>query len=153
MSYYFTYGTLMSGKERSYIMDYLAKNIGVFEIKGYKLYDYAANDELIGYQNYPVAIYTGKEEDIIIGEVWESNYDDMVDILDKIEGYPTLYTRESVYIEKLDIKAVMYVGNIDYWGDCLNVVPFVVEYPSGVMWDYRRNSNKEMFEDIGSENF
>lgn len=144
MSYYFTYGTLMTGKERNYIMQYLAEFVGVFKVKGYKLYDYAANDELEGYQNYPIAIYTGNEDDVILGEVWDSEYEDITVLLDRIEGYPVLYTREQVYIDKLGTNATMYVGNIETWGDCLKAEPFIVEYPAGVMWKYRKEIEEKV---------
>lgn len=136
--YYFTYGTLMHGKGRSFIMETMATLVGQFPVTGYKLYDFYN-----GSDNYPVAIYTGNSEDVIMGEVWCSDYD-ITELLDRIEGYPTLYTREYVSFPSLDyVNATMYVGNIESWkiiedkSLMIGNEPVIKECPSGSVWDYR----------------
>ena len=130
---YFTYGTLMRGKERNYIMDSLGKYIGDFELKGYKMYDFFDGFS----QNYPVILYTENDNDIVIGEVWESKYDGLTEVLDGIEGVPYLYYREYVHVDGLDDFAYVYVGNKDVWNKLIESSNVLTEYKSGRKWDYR----------------
>ena len=132
MKRYFVYGTLMSGMKRNTTMQFYASYVGDEKIYGYKMYDYVPpyGDE----DNYPVIIFTGDEDDVVVGEIWESDIDDLDRVLDVIEGAPYLYTRESVFTDMGD--ATAYVGS-NMWMGVLDKYPMMMEYPSGVKWKGR----------------
>lgn len=86
----FSYGTLMKGQSRSFIMRSLnGKKLIDTEIKGFRLY---ANDD------HP----TVRKENghSVLGEVWEFDLEKekVLDQLDMIEGYPDYYDREEITI-------------------------------------------------------
>lgn len=88
----FSYGTLMSGMTRNYIMeDTGGKKTKDASLDGYRLYaniDHPTMREEEGYS--------------VMGELWEfdpSTRDRVIERLDRIEGYPDYYTRKEISID------------------------------------------------------
>lgn len=96
----FSYGTLMSGMTRNFIMkDVGGKKIKDAVLDGYRLY---ANID------HP----TMREEDgySVIGELWgfdPDRRDAAIRYLDTIEGYPDYYTRKEITIDRE--KVLIYI--------------------------------------------
>lgn len=128
-TFVFTYGTLMRKQCRNEIMEKYAVFCGTTSIKGYKLYDYPLG-------GYPVAVYTGSEEDVIPGELYlvTSN---LIPILDKIEGEGTLYSRECVTTTS-DVEAIMYAGIEEFW-DGYRKSGMISSIPSGTQWSFENS--------------
>jgi len=92
----FSYGTLMSGMTRNFIMtDAGGKKTKDASLDGYRLY---AN------RDHP----TMREEEghSVVGELWEfdpAKKDKVIGYLDTIEGYPSYYTRKEIKIDGEDV--------------------------------------------------
>ncbi len=111
--YLFSYGTLRM--EQSHPMaGYLAKNsvlVGLGELK---------NAELYKIDWYPALIQTNNSEDIVYGDVFNVNNDDVLLKIDEYEGIgignpPYEYRREKVKIrtELNEVEAWVYFYNFD----------------------------------------
>lgn len=115
MNYLFTYGTLMNGQCRNYILHYFGfhyrKDI---RISGYSIMDYPTG-------KFPV-MFPGSDADTVTGEVWEfpNASEDLVEqileMLDMVEGEGSLYKREIVNVSN-SLNVIAYVGISDAWQD------------------------------------
>lgn len=88
----FSYGTLMSGMTRNFIMKEVGgKKTKEASLDGYRLYaniDHPTMREEEGYS--------------VVGELWEfasATREPVIDYLDRIEGYPDYYTRKEIKID------------------------------------------------------
>lgn len=106
--YVVVYGTLKRGYGNNHFLSN-ATFVSPAVVRNHRLW----------YAGFPVA--QPSEGDTIIGELWEVEDDDEDTIrgMDRLEGVPSMYTRETV-IAHSDIGSVesfMYVGGEDYWSN------------------------------------
>lgn len=108
MKYLFTYGTLMSGQCRNYVLSYFgAQNLGELTINGIKLYDYE--------NNFPVALLDS--ESAITGELYaisDDNWKHLLPMLDQIEGRGYMYDLYRVPFDK-NKELHIYLGVKEFW--------------------------------------
>lgn len=118
----FTYGTLLKGNpNEGYLKS--AKYVGDGKLPHIKLFDYVNLYHMCSH--YPVALFAEKGSDLI-GEVYECP-DYLLPNLEKLEGTPTLYTRETCKVKMADgneIECFVYIGNVDTWKNCNSLVPY-----------------------------
>lgn len=140
MFYLITYGTLMSGNSRNYVM----KGCGAELIKeSVKLFKFKMLNFKFGGDAYPVLltddkiIKESKKDKFYIAEIWECS-DKMLLILDSIEGvnsqtgYGDAYIRVNIANSENDIPIYIYVGNKKYWDTVKNKYLSECEY--GKKW-------------------
>ena len=80
----FVYGTLKRGGALHRHMEDFGKFIGNNSLKGFKMVN-------IGW--FPAIYETGNEEDVVHGETYEIDEDNLK-VFDAVEGYPSLYNRK-----------------------------------------------------------
>lgn len=109
----FTYGTLMNGRSRNYILRQLQfKMVRPADLLDYKLCHYVDG-------NYPVALECSGRK--ISGEAWLSpnvNAETeaaILGLLDSIEGAGTLYRRAKMYDAREHRDIYVYVGIPETW--------------------------------------
>lgn len=117
----FTYGTLMSGECRNLMMRN-CEFLGEHSISKYALAHYTADE-------FPVALYTGKKSNVIVGEIYSCPDDNMLAYMDTIEDEGFLYNRKTIEID--GIQCYFYLGNKRVWRSQLN---YLLECKSGEKW-------------------
>ena len=119
----FTYGTLLKGKPNSFYLN-TSKYVGDGKLDGIKLFDYINSKTL--QSMYPVALDV-ENGNTLLGEVYEVP-DEMLPYLERLEGVPTLYTRETRDVTLEDgttVKCFVYIGNPATW----RYVDMLIDYP------------------------
>jgi len=103
----FVYGTLRRGLSRNGVLQRTSEFIGVGTCKYKKMFDLGS---------FPAVINSDDEKDVIVGELYEMrNPEEVLSILDSIEGVPHLYRRDSVKvnIDGKEIDSWLYIYNTD----------------------------------------
>lgn len=97
----FVYGTLMSGQQANDLLDG-SRKAGDFMLRGYQLIDLGA---------YPTVRETQGVDDAVLGEVWFVT-PETLKRLDEYEGYGSLYTRRTVWVDNMEggVNAQVYYG-------------------------------------------
>ena len=119
----FTYGTLLDGNPNNFYL-FTSKYVCDGKLNGIKLFDYIDSKTLQSL--YPVALESENGSELL-GEVYEVP-DAMLPYLEKLEGAPTLYTRETREITLTDgstVECFVYIGNPSTWKN----VDMLIDYP------------------------
>lgn len=119
----FTYGTLLKGNPNDFYLS-TSKYVGDGKLNGIKLFDYINSQTLQSL--YPVALETENGSELL-GEVYKVP-DAMLPYLEKLEGTPTLYTRETRNVTLADgstVQCFVYIGNPSTWKN----VDMLIDYP------------------------
>ena len=119
----FTYGTLLKGNPNDFYL-FTSKYVGDGKLNGIKLCDYINSKTLQSL--YPVALEAENGSELL-GEVYKVP-DAMLPYLEKLEGTPTLYTRETRTVTLMDgstVQCCVYIGNPSTWKN----VDMLIDYP------------------------
>lgn len=119
----FTYGTLLKGNPNDFYLS-TSNYVGDGKLNGIKLFDYINSQTLQSL--YPVALESENGSELL-GEVYEVP-DAMLPYLEKLEGTPTLYTRETREVTLADgstVQCFVYIGNPSTWKN----VDMLIDYP------------------------
>lgn len=104
------YGTLREGQGNwSWALRGRSEQLGAAYLDGFVMYNTGG---------FPAAVRTTDGDSRILVEVYEVD-DEVFSDLDRLEGYPTMYTREQVETEYG--KAWLYIWNFDLGG--LQLIP------------------------------
>ena len=119
----FTYGTFLKGNPNDFYLS-TSKYVGDGKLNGIKLFDYINSKTLQSL--YPVALEAENGSELL-GEVYKVP-DAMLPYLEKLEGTPTLYTREIRTVTLMDgstVECFVYIGNPSTWKN----VDMLIDYP------------------------
>lgn len=125
--YLFTYGTLKKGFCNNSLIRELEFIDTAKTIEKYQMYpcsNYA----------FPFVIKSEKNHQIV-GEVYKLNSKKDLDLLDELEGYPSLYIRETIKVElsnKKNIEAIIYLKNEDEYKDFIELNKPILEWTKDI---------------------
>ena len=143
----FTYGTLMQGESRAGIM----RDLGFEKVCNYKANGFLMFHNFYG--KYPIIFKSTDKNDVVIGEIYTNNTDNIedfdfdideynnsiLDILDNIEGVGVMYRRETITAKVKDrvIKPYIYMGNYEYWKDYLSKEYGILPLVNNLKWSQK----------------
>lgn len=124
--YLFTYGTLKKGfcnHELISNLEYIGEAI---TCKKFQMYPSS---------NYPFPFVIKSEQNhFLLGEVYKLNSKKELDLLDSLEGYPTLYLREEIEVKLNNkiIKTIIYLKNEDEYKDFIDLNKPILEWTKDI---------------------
>ena len=94
MNLVFVYGTLQTGQYNNYLLR-TSQCLDEGEAEGLTLYSMGG---------FPAAVRSAENDHTVVGELWQVD-DDVLDILDQLEGHPNWYERQlwNVRVETGDL--------------------------------------------------